>query len=65
MGETGIIATLNPTAQEFNPTNNIPLTIAVGVPYPYQPYAVTPPPHLSPIPTRSILLSPVPPTPES
>ncbi|WJX33562.1 hypothetical protein P8452_21757 [Trifolium repens] len=65
MGETGIIATLNPTAQEFNPTNHIPLTIAVGVPYPYPPYAVTPPPHLSPIPTRSILLSPVPPTPES
>lgn len=60
MGET-----LNPTAPEFNPNNYIPIPVAVGIPYPYPPYAVTPPPHLSTIPTRSILLSPAPPTPET
>jgi len=60
MGET-----LNPTAPEFNPNNYIPIPVAVGIPYPYPPYAVTPPPHLSTTPTRSILLSPAPPTPET
>ncbi|XP_058781576.1 protein terminal ear1-like [Vicia villosa] len=71
MGETGINVpyprNLNPTAQEFTPTttNPIPLSVAVGVPYPYPHFAVTPPPHLSTLPTRSVLLSPVPPTTES
>ncbi|XP_027337577.1 protein terminal ear1-like [Abrus precatorius] len=70
MGETGIILRfpLDPTAQEFTPTNlcypyhypyappPIPLPLPLPLPYP-PPF---PPPHLSTAPTRSLLLTPLP-----